>query len=426
MRRNDGHSVLVCALILFLAAGPVHAGALWLYEEATPDMGVAGAGRQAAAMDASTASGNPAGMTRLDRSQMEGGFLGFYPDTKFKVQDTNVSGGGVGNAGNFAPSGTLYYVQSLNPDLKLGLGVGSYLGAGLDYGNNWSGRYYAQKVNVTTALVNPSVGYRLSPWLSVGGGFSIVYGELSDRTAINTVRPDEPGDGRLKYDATDVGYGFNSGVMFEVSPQTRFGITYASEVQLNFKDEPKFKNIDTTGGIGALLRASGILDSDLKINWNIPQQVAIGAYQGITKDLALVASVNWQDWSRFGFAEISVPNGNTAKAKISWQDTYHVGLGAYYRVAEPWLLMVGWAYDTSPISSSKDRSPVLPVDRQFRYAAGVQYDWSKDFSVGAAYTLIDAGDCKVDKTGNALTGELEGKYDPNFIHAFNVNFVYRF
>jgi hypothetical protein len=34
-----------------------------LYEEATPDMGVGGAGRQAAGFDASTASGNPAAMT---------------------------------------------------------------------------------------------------------------------------------------------------------------------------------------------------------------------------------------------------------------------------------------------------------------------------------------------------------------------------
>jgi long-subunit fatty acid transport protein len=59
------------------------------------------------------------------------------------VQETTVSGGGVGNAGNFAPSGTLNYVHSLSPDLKLGLGIGSYMGAGLDYGDNWSGRYYA-------------------------------------------------------------------------------------------------------------------------------------------------------------------------------------------------------------------------------------------------------------------------------------------
>jgi long-chain fatty acid transport protein len=346
--KKFGFSVFKSILFVILAAASANAGAVWLYEEATPDMGVAGAGRQAAAMDASTASGNPAGMTRLDRSQMAGGFLGFFPDTKFKVQETSETGGGGGNAGNFAPSATFYYVHSLKPNLKLGLGFGSYMGAGLDYGDNWAGRYYAEKVSLTTAAINPSVGYRISPWLSLGGGVNIVYGDMSARTAINT--PLEEGDGRLKFDATDVGYGFNAGALFEVSPQTRFGVTYASRVDLNFKDDLRFKNLPDTGLRGALLKASGILDSDLKVNWNIPQQVAVGVYQELTKELALVATLNWQDWSNFGLAEISVPDSNTTSVKIDWDDTYHVGLGAYYRVAEPWLLMIGWAYDTSPIS----------------------------------------------------------------------------
>jgi long-chain fatty acid transport protein len=417
-------SLLLSVLCILLAAAPVQAGALGLYEEATPDMGVAASGRQAAALDASTASGNPAGMTRLDSSQAEGGFIGFYPQTKFKVQEATYSGGGVGNAGTFAPGGTLYYVHSLSPDLKLGLGTGSFMGAGLDYGDSWSGRYYAEKVALTTLFINPTVGYRINPWLSIGGGVNLVYGEMSAKTAIRVQeRPND--DGRIKYDDSDVGYGFNAGVLFEVSPQTRFGITYFSEVQLNFKDELKFDNIEGTG-IGDALRLSGVLDSDLKVNFNIPQQVALGVYQEITQDLALVATVNWQDWSNLGGAEISVRDGSTASKELQWKDTYHVGLGAYYRVAEPWLLMVGWAYDTSPIKSTKDRSPVLPVDRQFRYAAGVQYDWNKDMALGFAYTLIDAGDCKINKEGGPLTGELKGKYDPNLIHVFNLNLVYRF
>ena len=416
-------SLLLSLLCILFAAASVQAGALALYEQATPDMGVATAGRQAAALDASTASGNPAGMTRLDRSQVEGGFIGFYPQTKFKVQEATYSGGGVGNAGYFAPGGTLYYVHSLSPDLKLGLGTGSYMGAGLDYGDSWSGRYYAEKVDLTTLFINPTVGYRINPWLSIGGGVNFVYGEMSAKTAINTLGSD---DGRLKYNASDVGYGFNAGVLFEVSPQTRFGITYISEVQFNFKDEPKFNNIEGTA-IEALLQATGVIDSDLKVNWNIPQQVALGVYQEITEDLVLVATVNWQDWSNLGGAEISVPaDGSTASTKLQWRDTYHVGLGAYYRVAEPWLLMVGWAYDTSPIKSTEDRSPALPVDRQFRYAAGVQYEWNKDIALGFAYTLIDGGDCKINRKGDVATGDLEGKYDPNLIHAFNLNLVYRF
>ncbi len=35
-------------------------------------------------------------------------------------------------------------------------------------------------------------------------------------------------------------------------------------------------------------------------------------------------------------------------------------------------------------SSSSERSPVLPPDAMFRYAAGVQYEWSQDFSIGVA------------------------------------------
>jgi long-subunit fatty acid transport protein len=46
------------------------AGGLYLSEFGTPSMGVAGAGSQAVASDASTAWHNPAGMTRLDGKQL--------------------------------------------------------------------------------------------------------------------------------------------------------------------------------------------------------------------------------------------------------------------------------------------------------------------------------------------------------------------
>jgi long-subunit fatty acid transport protein len=95
-------------------------------------------------------------------------------------------------------------------------------------------------------------------------------------------------------------------------------------------------------------------------------------------------------------------------------------------VAEPWLLMAGFSYDTSPTSSSSDRGPVLPLGAFFTYSAGVQYDWNKDFSVGVAYALIDAGPTKVNRSAGPLKGDLKGEYDTNFIHAVNVNFVYRF
>jgi len=420
--RKYGLSVFVSILLAIAGAASVQAGGLWLYEEATPDMGVGAAGREAAGLDASTSSGNPAAMVKLDRSQMEGGILGIYPDVKFDVKSSSNGDNGGGNAGYLSLAPTFYYVHSLDSDLKLGIGVNSYFGLGLNYSNEWAGKYYVQRASYTTAALNPSIGWRIAPWLSVGGGFSVVYGALSDRVAINTLL--EPGDGRLKYDATDVGYGYNLGALFEFSPRTRVGVTYVSQVDLNFKDKPNFKNLEGTV-LGGILDSNGLLDGQLKIDTTIPMALSIGAYHAFTDKFALVGTVNWQDWSKFGQPEITVDDGTSVTKKLNYKDTYHVGLGVYYRVADPWLLMAGFGYDTSPTSSSEERSPILPLGATYRYATGVQYDWSKDFSIGAAYTLIDGGKAKINRSGGAQ-GDLKGEYDTNFIHAFNMNFVYRF
>jgi long-chain fatty acid transport protein len=299
---------LLSVVMAGLALSSAFAGGLWLYEEATPDMGVGGAGRQAAGLDASTASGNPAAMTRLDRTQVEGGFMGLYVDSKFDVKNSSHGDNGGGNAGYFSPAGTMYLVHSVSPDFKIGLGVGTYFGLGVNYTNEWAGKYYVQSASFTTMAVNPTVAYKFAEWISVDGGVSVVQGSISERVAINTLL--EPSDGRLKYDANDTGYGYNLGALFTISPQTRIGVTYVSQVNFDFKDEMRFKNVDGTV-LGAALAANGLLDADLKINVNLPAQLSFGAYHALTDTLALVGTVNWQNWSRFGQPEISVADSNT-------------------------------------------------------------------------------------------------------------------
>jgi long-subunit fatty acid transport protein len=96
------------------------------------------AGRAASAQDASTVAGNPAGMTRLDRSQLTGSMFTLLPSMKFdRGSGTTFSGGNGFNAGTSFPSngsaslpiplGSLFYVHSLSEDLKLGVGAFSGL-----------------------------------------------------------------------------------------------------------------------------------------------------------------------------------------------------------------------------------------------------------------------------------------------------------
>ena len=81
--------------------------------------------------------------------------------------------------------------------------------------------------------------------------------------------------------------------------------------------------------------------------------------------------------------------------------------------------------DTPP--THKDtRTPDLPLDRQIRIGIGIQYDWNKDVTVGAAYEYLDAGEAEIDQDGGPLQGPLKGEYDNNAIHFFAVNLIWKF
>lgn len=417
----------VVALCTSLLATSAWGGGLWLYEAATPDLGTAAAGRAAMANDASTAAANPAGMTKLERSQMLAGFQGLVINAKFDVDTATFGGGDGGNAGDFVPVASLSYVHSLTQDFKLGVSAGSYFGLGVYYDDDWAGRYYVQETELTTFGINPGLGYRVNKWLSVGAGFSIVYSELEEKTAINNQVTDGAGfpDGSIKVEDDDVGYGFNFGVLIEPRETTRFGVTYRSEVDMEFKDVASLKGVGPN--LQLLLDLIGVTGSKVDLEMNIPQAVMISGYHELTDGLTIMANFGWQDWSEFGKTNVTVRSTTTTSFTDdrNFKDTYHVAIGAQYRFLESWLWSVGFAYDSSPVDND-DRTPDMALDRQIRYATGLQYDWGENVTVGAAYEYLDAGDAKIDQQGGPLQGDLKGDYKTNEVHVFNVNLIWKF
>src|SRR5215510_12057962 len=99
MLHRVGHIIGV-ALGLGFIASSVWAGGPYIYELGTPDLGTAAAGRAALAQDASTVVGNPAGMTRLERSQLTTTLYTILPSLKFdRGPGTTPSGGNGFDAG---------------------------------------------------------------------------------------------------------------------------------------------------------------------------------------------------------------------------------------------------------------------------------------------------------------------------------------
>ncbi len=417
-------TTVICIIVLF--SGSTWGAGVWVYEMANPDMGTASAGRGATAADASVAMFNPAGMTKLDRSQLFTGIQGSWLDVKFDADESTFGGGDGGNAGDFIPTGSMAYVYSVNPKLKLSVSAASFFGLGIEYDEDWAGRYFVQEASFLTFVINPGIGYRINKWLSLGGGATVLYSKLDQKTAINNQVTD-PGvsDGKIKIDDDDLGYGFNLGILIEPREDLRFSLTYRSKVEVEFKDVVDIKGIGPN--LQALLDLIGVTSEKADLEMELPQEVLISGYYDLTDKVALVASAGWQDWSNFGKSTLTLRSTNTTsfEADRNFKDTWHAAIGARYRFAEPWLWSVGFAYDSSPVDD-EDRTPDMPLDRQIRLATGLQYDWNENVTIGGAYTYIDLGDAEIDQQGSPLQGNLKGDYKTNHVNTLALNLIWRF
>jgi long-chain fatty acid transport protein len=150
---------MTCGCLVFLffsfflasVPGTSWAGGLYLLEFNTPSMGVAGAGAEAVAADASAAFHNPAGMTMLDGRELMVGAGLIYSTAKFEPDpSTPITGGDGGDAGGAAPLLSAFYVHSLSEKWKLGISLGSLTGAALDYEDDWTGRFLVREVELSS------------------------------------------------------------------------------------------------------------------------------------------------------------------------------------------------------------------------------------------------------------------------------------
>ncbi len=403
--------ILVILLISVLFAVPAFAGGMILYELGTPDVGLASAGYAARAQDAGTVATNPAGMTRIEGSEFLLGTQALYGDVEFS-QDSNttVSGGDGGNMISWVPGASSFYVNEINPDLKIGMGLFGNFGLAYDYHDSWAGRYFTTEGTLMGLSLMPAVGYRINDQISVGLALNIMYGIFEADAAVNRV---VPVDGKLEYEDTAWGLGANFGVLYEVSKTTRFGLTYCSEVSLEFKD-----NLEVTAGVITI-------SPKLELEFDKPQTVMASFFHELDEQWAIMGNVGWEDWSQFGKIGVQVNSATSVTADRNYKDTWHGAIGAQYQYSDPWLLSFGIAYDSS-MMDDKYRTADLPMNEAWRFGLGAQYEWDKDLLIGFGYTFVWLGDMDLNQQKTNIVplppDTVSGTYEDCLMHFFALNF----
>src|SRR5690606_14191383 len=95
--------------------------------------------------------------------------------------------------------------------LALGLGIYTPFGSGLSWNDNWEGRYITQSISLQSFFFQPTVSYKISDVLSIGGGFIYAAGNVELKRAL-PIQDNYGNDARARLKGNADGVGLNLGV----------------------------------------------------------------------------------------------------------------------------------------------------------------------------------------------------------------------
>jgi len=397
-------SATAVAVALAGMAPAVMAGGFGIATQSGSGTGNAFAGGAAVADDASVAWSNPAGMTALPSGKqvtVSGHFV--VPSFKFTNNGStgtfaNQGTGEGGDGGELAFIPNMFYTMDINPRLRFGFAVNVPFGLSTEWDAGWRGRLTGLESAIKTVNLNPSLGYKVNDTFSIGGGISLqkIDAKLTGFTGAATT-------GNLTLDADDVGFGFNVGLLAQLSPSTRLGFTYRSNIKYDLEGTATF-----TGTAAAA--ANGNVRADLKV----PDSASWSILTNLTPKWDLMADITYTGWSSVKRLEVIRTSGASSGATLTtlqfnWKDTYRFGVGANYKLDDKTKLRFGLALDQSP-TNNVDRTLRLPDQDRTWVAFGVQYKPSKQGAVEVGYAHEFVKDATVNTTPNPAAGRLIGTY----------------
>jgi len=351
-------------------------------------------------------------MTELQGNEVQLGMIASWADLQPKLDSRTVTPDATPRSGgNAAGFGVLFggnFTSELPHGIHFGMASTALYGGNVAYSTEWSGRGYVVDASLVSLLLQPTLAYAFTDWLSLGAGPAILYTRFEQRVKVTSA----PGEPTLKIDGAD-GWSAGAVVSALIKPfeGTRIGLFYRSQI---------------TAKTDGPLQGSAPLTPTLDTEFTFPHGVNVSLYQQINDTWAVLVDGGWSDWSKFGNIPLQVgPIGVTEQR--NWNDTWRIAIGGLYTPNEKWTIQSGFGYDSSPVKSSL-LLPDIPAGEQYRFSAGLQYRPTEYLELSFSYQFLWFANLDFD--GVALPPAdsvvLFGTFDPAWANQVGVTVSVKF
>jgi long-chain fatty acid transport protein len=468
-------ALLVFAAVLSISVQSALAGGFALSGVGSKAIGMGGAFR-GLADDWSAAYWNPAGLTQIENSEINGMLVAISPRPEY---NPNIYYGGL-NVGyrngrtiypndktNFIPDASGFIKFKAVKNMTAGLavyipyGLGSewdiYNPTGMDLANPYP--KYDHKGDLKIIDIHPAVARAfMDGKLSVGAGLSIQRGSLT--FAQTHLKPSGlPIPHQNLVIATELkgdgwGFGANFGVLYKLSKKLQVGLSgrtsttlkltgHANQELFTFNDET-LKNILLgsmyTAAESAQIRflfapqnhtSSPSAKADLKT----PADIGIGIAVKPIDKLTVTGDLAYTKWNVADSILIhldgTAPDGSPAENSVllfKWKNTVRFSLGAEYWILNPLALRLGFYSDPSPVPD-ETFTPLIPdlgtktsfnVGSALKFS-GLELSYNFEYLSFPNRTISTLTDANGDGVYDNYPGDYKSK-----LYASHISLSYRF
>lgn len=418
LTKNPWAAVIAAALV----ASPAYGAGFSIFEQGSKAMGMAGA-FTAQADDPSAMFHNAGGLAfQTDESQIMGGVTFIKPKSEFTGLNPYPGEGVTEEQADdllFYPVHG-YWVKPLSDTMVFGFGVTNPFGLTTEWDDtdNFSGRYIATRTELRTFDFNPTLAWQLSPRFGLGLGASARAADVQlDRRVpfYNPVSRQVQDIAKVTLESDfNWGYGFNAGALWKITDRLNIGLSYRSEVEIDFEGDGIFYQRST--GIPALdaqIAQMIPFEQDLPIETSVelPAVASLGLAYRLTPNSLVETDFNWTGWSSFDEIDIQFTENPefSSRSPERYEDVYNYRIGFQWtspRSNSAWRF--GYVYDETP-QPEGSVSPLLPDNDRDGFTIGYGHQGGVDFDL--AFMYLDFGERTRDESFPDEDDPYFGTYD---------------
>lgn len=357
---------------------------------------------------------NPAGLVLLDGTHFYHAQSWFFNETGIKMY--NSKGDLLPIDHDIKPTWSIGLIPFLGvasdfglEDFRAGFGIYAPNAYGAALPKDEATRYHATEALFLASRATGSVAYRVSPKLSLGASFNVIYVNLFAKRMMNLAVLNDPDNRFLPLEQTkdddkeltvtgqDWTWSADIGVLLEPTPDFKIGASFAggSSIKLEGDVELKYKEKLENGDVRSVTEKSR-----QKTDMVIPFTLQAGFNWEFVDDFEFGMDVRY--WHYQVLQEQRTVLSKPLMGLTGFVDPKNFGnswawcAGFLHRINADWEVMVGYQQDFTPIPT---RTLTLdnPSRDQHGFSLGVRWQVAERVRLGAAFVrnwfdLVDVQD----------------------------------